>query len=471
MSSEVRATQRPATFREVFASREFGALYLASAVSWFGDYLAKAAVTGLVYSQTESVALSAATFALSYAPWIVGGPILAAIAERLPFRRVMVVCDLLRMALISAVAIPFMPIWGLLVLLFLTALLNPPAQAARSALTPVLLTGDRLVVGMALNLTTGQVAQLGGYAVGALLVTINPRLALIIDGATFLVSALLLRFGLRPRPAGLAEEERRHLIGETVDGFRMVFGTRVLRGIAILVFASMLFAIVPEGLAAAWAGELSESTGQRGVNQALIMVAFPLGYVLGGLIIGRLVRPDLRRALIRPFAVLAPLSLVPAVIDPPVAGISAMTVICGFAVAGMMPAANGLFVQALPASYRARAFGVMQSGVQIMQGIGVMATGLLADRLSLPLVVGLWSLAGVMLILAACAGWPQPTELDAAIATATRINGTADGDTEEAPAPPPPPPPGAAAPYPSPNGGSPGTASHPVRPTTGRVRL
>src|SRR4051812_32277620 len=107
VSSEVRATPRPATFREVFTSGEFRALWVASGLSWFGDYLAKAAVTGLVFNQTQSVALSAATFALSYAPWIVGGPVLATIAERLPFRRVMVVCDLLRMVMISAVAIPF----------------------------------------------------------------------------------------------------------------------------------------------------------------------------------------------------------------------------------------------------------------------------------------------------------------------------------------------------------------------------
>lgn len=477
MSSEVRAAQRPATFREVFASREFGALYLATAVSWFGDYLAKAAVTGLVYNQTESVALSAATFALSYAPWILGGPVLAAVAERLPFRPVMVICDVLRMVLIAGVALPFMPVPFMLVLLFLTALLNPPAQAARSALTPVLLTGDRLVVGMALNLTTGQIAQLAGYAIGALLVPINPQLALIVDAATFLVSAALIQFGVRNRPAVLAAEERRHLIAETVDGFRVVFGSRVLRGIAILVFASMLFVIVPEGLAAAWAGELSTSAGQRGLAQGLIMTAFPLGYVLAGLVIGRFVRPDVRRALIRPFAVLGPLALLPALFNPPVAIISLMTVVCGFATAGMMPASNGLFVQVLPATYRARAFGVMQSGVQIMQGIGVMTTGLLADRLSLPIVVGVWSLAGVMIILAASVSFPSAADVDAAVEATARINGTdaapedtasITGEIPTMAAPPHQPAPAA----PPVNGSSgPASPTHPVQPATGRVPL
>ena len=63
-------------------SGEYRAVFAASALSWIGDYVAKAAVTVLVYQQTESVALSAAAFAISYLPWLIGGPLLATLAER-----------------------------------------------------------------------------------------------------------------------------------------------------------------------------------------------------------------------------------------------------------------------------------------------------------------------------------------------------------------------------------------------------
>ena len=95
-----------------------------------------------------------------------------------------------------------------------------------------------------------------------------------------------------------------------------------------------------------------------------------------------------------------------------------MAAICGFAVAGMMPAANGLFVLALPHGYRARAFGVMQSGTQIMQGAAVLATGLLAEHNPIPRVVGLWSLAGVVLILLAATQWPSADRFNASAAAA-----------------------------------------------------
>ncbi|HWG99533.1 MAG TPA: MFS transporter, partial [Pilimelia sp.] len=309
MSDEVHAPDdRPATFSDVFASREFRAIYAAGALSWFGDYLAKAAVTAMVYERTQSVAVAAATFALTYVPWVLGGTLLSTLADRYPYRRVMVVCDLVRMVLIALVALPQRPdIKLILVLLFLTALVSPPGQAAKAALLPLILTKDRLVVGLAVNTTTGQAAQVTGYLAGAAIAPFHPRLALLIDAVTFGLSALLIRLGVRNHPPVSSGQPRRHLVRETGDGIRLVFGTPVLRAIALLVFASMLFAIVPEGLAAAWADDVSHTSAERGVSQGLIMAASPVGFIVGGLLISRLVRPLRRQALIRPLAILSPL--------------------------------------------------------------------------------------------------------------------------------------------------------------------
>jgi MFS family permease len=460
VSDETRATERPATFREVFASTEYRAVFSAFGLSWFGDYLAKAAVTALVYQRTESVALSAATFALSFLPWVVGGPLLSALADRHRYRTVMVICDLLRMCTIALVVVPGMPIWGMLVLLFFTSLANPPAQAAKSALMPLMLTGDRLVVGLALNSSSGQAAQIGGYLAGAAMAPFLPEVALLIDAATFGVSALLIRFGVRDRPPATSATQRRHLVKETADGFGLVFGTPVLRAIAVMVFASMLFAIVPEGLAAAWAADVSAEGAARGFNQGLIMAANPVGYILGGLLISRLVSPPRRQALVRPFAILAPASLVPALLHPSAIGVAVMAAVCGFSIAAMMPTANGLFVQALPHGYRARAFGVMQSGLQITQGVAVMGTGLLADVFELPDVVGVWSLAGVLLMLVVTAWWPSPQRFAQAIAAAaSRSAPTGDAAPRDRPTTPPTGQPPSSGPPPQPPG--------PVHPPSG----
>lgn len=423
MSDETHPPEGPATFREVFAQSEYRAIYTANTLSWTCDFVAKAAVTVLVYQSTKSVALSAAAFAVSFLPWLIGGPLLAAVAERHPYRAVMIICDLARCALMLLIAIPGLPIPVILILLACTTLANPPSQAAKSALLPLILTGDRLVVGLAINTSTGQAAQILGYVVGASIAAVEPAFALLANAAAFALSAAIIRFGVRHRPAAISPTSRSHLLRETGEGFKIVFGTPVLRAIAILVFAAMLFAIVPEGLAAAWAAEAHGTDGStHGPSQAMIMAASPLGFIAGSLLIGRAIRPAVRRALIRPFAVLAPLALVPALLDPTPALVALLAAICGFAVAGILPVANGLFVQALPHGFRARAFGVMASGMQILQGTSVLVTGLLAERFGIPLVVGLWSVAGVLLMLAVIARWPGADQFTAAIAEAARRN-------------------------------------------------
>ncbi|MEU7928915.1 MFS transporter [Micromonospora sp. NPDC049801] len=416
------SAEGPATFREVFAQREFRAVFTAGSLSWVGDYVARAAVTLLVYQQTRSVALSAAAFAVSYLPWLLGGPLLAALAERHPYRRVMVACDVIRMVLMVLIALPGLPVPVVLVLLFTTTLANPPSQAAKSALMPQILTGDRLVVGLSLNGSIGQAAQVVGYLFGAAVASIDPTVALLFNAATFGVSALLLRFGVRNHAAAIATAHRGHLLRETAEGFGIVFRTPVLRAIAVLVFSAMLFSIVPEGLAAAWANDDARSGMAAGTAQAVIMVASPVGFILGGLLVSRLCGPARRLAMMRPLAVLAPLALVPALFDPPPLVVALLAALCGFAVAGMLPMANGLFVRALPAGFRARAFGVMATGVQVIQGIAVLVTGLLAERFPIPVVVGLWSAAGVLLMTVATLRWPSRQTMEEAVAAATAAN-------------------------------------------------
>lgn len=417
--------ERTATFREVFAIREFRAIFAATALSWVGDYLAKIAVAVLVFQQTGSAGAAAAAFAISYAPWLLIGPVLTALAERLPRRSVMITSDLIRMVTIGLVAVVAMPVPLMIALLFLTALGNPPYDAARSALTPTILPGDKLVVGVASIQSAGQAAQIMGYMLGGYLAAIDPRLALGIDSATFAFSAVLIALFVKRRPAVTQSEERRNLLRETADGFAMVFATPALRGIAFLVFSVMLVGGLPEGLGVSWAQALGPVAGtSTGLTQGLIMTAPSLGFIVGGIVVGRMLRPEIRTRLIRPMAVATPLVLVPAVFNPSLVWVCAMGFLVGSFVAGILPATNRLFVQALPNTHRARAFGVMQSGMQLLQGGSIALVGALAHPASaVPRVVGLWSAFAVgLVIVVAVLVWPPQERFAAAIERAKALN-------------------------------------------------
>lgn len=52
----------------------------------------------------------------------------------------------------------------------------------------------------------------------------------------------------------------------------------------------------------------------------------------------------------------------------------------------------------------------------------MLATGLLSERFPIPVVVGLWSAAGVVLMGVAVLRWPDRQTMDDAIAAATAAN-------------------------------------------------
>lgn len=192
---------RQATYRDLFAVKEYRFLHTAKAQSDFGDYLARVALTFLVFGRSHSPALAAAAYGVTYFPWVLG-PLLAVLADRRPQRSVMIVCDLARAGLYAAVALPGLPTPAAIGLAFAAAGFSAPFDTSRSALMPEVLTGDRYTLASGLSSTTTQLAQLLGFAVGGVIVlAVHPAGALLIDAATFAVSATLVTLGVRHRPA------------------------------------------------------------------------------------------------------------------------------------------------------------------------------------------------------------------------------------------------------------------------------
>ena len=121
----------PGHLPRVFAITEWRALFATFLLSTVGDELARVALTVLVYARTGSPLLSALTFAISYVPWVLGGPVLSALADRLPRHRVLIGTDVARAVVVAVMAIPGLPLPVLLVLLFLVSLGAPPFESAR----------------------------------------------------------------------------------------------------------------------------------------------------------------------------------------------------------------------------------------------------------------------------------------------------------------------------------------------------
>ncbi len=345
-------------------------------------------MTVLVYDRTHSPLWTAATYAVTFVPWVLGGLALSGLADRLPRRQVMVACDVVRMVLVCLMALvslkvsPNLSLWIMVALLFVVTLVDSPFKSARAAMLPDILNGEHYVLGTAVSQITLQVGVVSGFAIGGLVVALlGVRGALLIDAATFAASALLVRYGVRLRPAAGAAakppEAKPRQLAEIAAGVRLVFGDRRLRTLVLFGWL-VAFYVVPMGLAAPYAARLHSFLSVP-VATGLVFAAGPFGTAVGAVAFGRLVAPTRRQHWMGPLAIAACGLLLLFAFQPGLI-VSLVIIAASGTCASYQLAANAAFVAAVAPEHRGQAFGLANGGMQVSQGLWIVAAGALAAR-------------------------------------------------------------------------------------------
>lgn len=396
----------------MLAVSEFRCLWLAQVLSVAGDQLARVALTVLVFDQTGSAFWSAVTYAVTLVPWVLGGLALSGLADRLPRRELMIVCDVARMVLVAvmavlAVAVPSrsgLPV--LVVLLFVVTLLDSPFKAARSAMLPDILTGDLYVLGVAVSQTALQAGMVAGFALGGIVVAVlHAGGALAADAATFGLSALLIGFGVTSRPAaGGGGPARSSGPSQLTAGVRLVFGSGRLR--TLMLFGWLVtFYVVPMGLAVPLASAGAAAGGPSlAISAGLIFAAGPLGTMIGSLAFSRLVPPATRPRWLGPLAAACCAVLIAFCLQPGLTAALILLAISGACTCYQL-AANSAFVAAVPPERRGQAFGLANGGMQVCQGIWIVVAGALAHAYSPAAVIAISGGIGAVVAAALAIGW------------------------------------------------------------------
>ncbi|MFD8814917.1 MFS transporter [Streptomyces sp. NPDC059627] len=381
----VPALERPAGYGRVLAVPEFRAVFAAHVLSMLGVIVSEIALTVLVYDLTGSPLLSALTFALGFLPYLVGGTLLAPVADRYPARRVLVVCDLVCAGCVAVMAVPGTGIGVLLGLRCALAVVSPVFAGTRMAtLSDVLGGGELFVLGRSLLRIVAQSALLAGYGLGGLLLAVlAPRHALLITVGTFLSSAVLLRLGTRHRPARARAREG--------GGTRQLFADRRIRRLLLLFWIPAMFAVVPEALAAPYADALG--AGSPGLG--LLMCALPVGTVAGELYAGARLGPAARERIALPLVCLTLLPYLGYALHPSLV-LSLLLLLAAGAGSAYTLGLDQWFVQAVPEELRGRAMTVLSAGLMTVQGVGMTLAGVAAEAVGVRAAVAGAGAAGAV---------------------------------------------------------------------------
>jgi predicted MFS family arabinose efflux permease len=394
------STARRPSFRDVFAHPEFRALWISYVLSMGGDRLALVALTLLVYDRSKSPLLAAITFAAGFVPYLFGGMFLSGLADRLPRRSVMVTCDLIRVVLVAAMLAPGVPLVGMVVLLYVVTLLQPPFDASRSAIIRDVVEKDRYPLAMAVMGSTTRGVVVVGSAVGGLIVALfGARPALAADAATFIASALLVQFCVHARPAPARNEGRPNPLGQLAEGVRLVFGDPALRTLMGLGWLAAFYE-VPEGLAAPYAGRL----GGGAVAAGMLIAASQLGGAISTPLFTKKIGPLTRLSWMGPMAVLTCVILVIAI-----ANLGLVPSMALFALSNTLTiyqvAANTAFVEQIPNEKRGQAFGLANAGLVVGQGVAFAVAGAAAEVVPPSTVVALSGGIGAVIACGLALRW------------------------------------------------------------------
>ncbi len=404
-------------YSAVFRTPGYLAIFLAAALSTWGDYLARVVVAAFVLDQTGSPFAAAATFAVSLLPSVFGRSLLAPISDRVPYKYVLIVVHLLRAVLVgllilavraaavapSAAGATQQSLWMVFTLLFLLELAGGPAVSSVQILMTDLFI-DRRLYARALGLGTmsEQINQAIGLTLGGFLVAWAGAVrGLVFDLVTFLISAVVIALVVRAQVVrGTPSAGVVGFFRDIGYGASYLFRHRVLVSLLALSLCSVWAMAAPEAVAIAYAQDQSGSTRLGG----LLMAAPIVGAVVGLLMVGRW-QPERQNSRIIVMALLMPLPLLVTVLAPPLAITWLLWFGCGVLQAFMLPL-QSTFSLVVPAEMRGRVFGLGGALSVAASGAAFLVAGYLAEHTTPATAVATCACASLLAILILAACWP-----------------------------------------------------------------
>ena len=379
-------------------SPSFGLLFLATAGSSFGTYLAAIVLTVDVYDRTESGIWVAGLLIADFLPIVLIGLLLGPLVDRLSRRRLMVVSDIVRFGVFAA--LPFVDSAGGIVgLAAIAGIATGFFRPAVFAGLPNLVPDEELTNANSLLQTIETLAWMIGPVIGGLMLTVwEPSIPYGVNAVTFLFSALLVA---RISESSLRSEEsltRGHW-RDVADGLRLVVTSPPLRTVLVV------WNVVLVGSAAISVAEVvfaKDTLDAGNIGFGVIVGASGVGLALGSYLAApALGRVGLRRHYAGSIVLMA-VGWGGAGLSPSI-WIAVPLIVGGAAGNGAAIICNQLLVQrGAPDRFRGRALATIMSSNYAVLGVAMAAAGVLTDVFGARWV---WVTSGAVYLFGAAAAF------------------------------------------------------------------
>ncbi|MGD0708729.1 MAG: MFS transporter [Anaerolineaceae bacterium] len=231
--------------KEVLANPEFRKLWIGQTISQIGDGLTTLAMMIVINQLTGSTAALAGIAIALALPQLLFGMLAGVFVDRWDRKKLMIVSDILRGALIIALIFvrDASGVWIFYVVGFLQAAVGTFFFPAKGALIPLIMDKELLLAANGLSQTTQVITGVVGSALAGFLVGAagSGWPAFSLDSISFFVSALFIARMIVPRVAAEPSEGgAKAVFSQLGEGVRFVFSRRMLVGVMVTFAITML---------------------------------------------------------------------------------------------------------------------------------------------------------------------------------------------------------------------------------------
>lgn len=376
------------SFSDVFQNKDFIKLLSGQFFSNFGDGILRISLFLYVFSFTDSIFLTTIVISIQIIPWIIVGPIVGVLADRISRKAIMLFSDFLRA--ISIFLIIFTEnIYGLMVISFLVGVASSSFASPRSAAIPEI-TGKKLYVkAISLSQLLFQTMAVIGPIVGAYIYVLMNKYSFILTSSLYIFSAMFIYIAKIPSATNDLENHNKKSIGSDLkQGISYLLKEPIINKLILLfgvtivgsAFATTLaYPFIYENL---HSGDLANETlAQK--QYGLIGAIIALGSIVGNLTFGKFENQIGRRLAI----ILGSLAVGGYLIA--FYFINTITILyyiaLGFGFLGGLSnlAINAVFAETVPNEIRGRAYSATISYMMTFNAIATFASGYLAERFSI----------------------------------------------------------------------------------------
>ncbi|CAN5352096.1 MFS transporter [soil metagenome] len=360
---------------------------------------------------------------------VLGGPVI----DKLGARRIAITCDLGSLVVVGSIPLLYdagwLPFPAFLLLIALAGALRGPGDGAKHSLVPALVEAADVPMERATGLagTVERTASmLGAGLAGVLVASLGAANALLVDAASFGLSALVLTwatvgFGPHAEAGDAGDAEPAPYLTQLHEGWRFLRGDQVLLGITVMVALTNL-------LDAAWASVLmpvwSLGPGRGAAALGLLFGLFSAFSALGAICAATWAAGLPRyKIYLAAFLITGLPRFLVLAFDTPLWGVLAVFALGGFASGFLNPILGAVIFERIPQPLVGRVSSLSTAMCWALMPLGGLLGGVLVDAADLQVAMIVTGIAyfAVTMLPAVDPRWreidvrpaPQPSGVDA----------------------------------------------------------